>query len=145
MYRAIPGGGPGMEDQMSDYYSATEDRTMPMVVYALYFGGFLTGGLTAIVGLIIAYAQQASAGPVSHSHYTFLIRTFWLGLAWSIAWALVFAISIPFSVILIGIPFLLLAKLMLALGAVWYAVRLILGVVHLSSDRPYPRPYAVLA
>jgi uncharacterized membrane protein len=130
---------------MSDYYSATEERTMPMVVYGLYLGGYVTCGLTSVVGLILAHAQQATAGPISHSHYTFLIRTFWLGLAWSIAWALVFAISIPFSFILIGIPFLLLAKLMLGVGAIWYGVRLVVGMVHLANDRPHPRPYAVLA
>ena len=129
---------------MSDY-SATEDRTMPMVIYGLYFAGFLTCGLTTIVGLVMAMGQRAHAGPVAESHYTLLIRTFWLGLAWSVAWGLVFLISIPLSFILIGIPFLILAKLMLSLGVVWYAVRLIVGLVHLSSDRPYPRPYAVLA
>jgi uncharacterized membrane protein len=134
-----------MEGQMSSDYSATEDRTMPMVVYGLYFGGYFTGGLTAIAGLIVALSQRATAGPIAQSHYTFLIRTFWIGLVWTIAWALVFAIAIPFSFILIGVPFLLLAKLMLAVGAVWYAVRLIVGIVHLSSDRAYPRPYAVLA
>ena len=129
---------------MTDY-SAMEDRTMPTVVYGLYFAGFLTCGLTSIVGLFMAMSQRAMAGPVAESHYTFLVRTFWLGLVWSVAWGMVFLISIPLSFILIGIPFLILAKLMLSLGVVWYAVRLIIGVVHLSSGRPYPRPYAVLA
>jgi len=128
---------------MSDY-SVPEDRTMTGVTYGLYFGGFVTGGLTTIAGLILAYAQQATAGPVARSHNTFLIRTFWLGLAWSVAWALVLVVSIPFSFILIGIPFLMLAKLMLALGVVWYLVRLIAGAVALANGQDYPRPYAVL-
>ncbi len=129
---------------MSDY-SVPEDRTMPGVVYGLYFGGFLTGGLTTIAGLIVAYAQRATAGPIASSHYIFLSRTFWMGLVWSIAWAIVFAVSVPLSFILIGIPGLFLAKGMLALGAVWYGVRLVLGVIQLANGQPYPRPYAILA
>jgi len=129
---------------MSDY-SVPEDRTMPGVTYGLYFGGFVTGGLTTIAGLILAYAQRATAGPMAHSHYTFLTRTFWLGLAWTVAWGLVWLISIPLSFILIGIPFLLLAKLALALGVVWWLVRLIMGAVCLADGREYPRPYAILA
>jgi uncharacterized membrane protein len=130
---------------MSDYWSPTEDRTMPAVVYGLYGLGFVTAGLTAIAGAVIAHANQGAAGPVAQSHYTFLIRTFWLGLAWMIAWAAVFVVAIPFSFILIGIPFLILAKIALCAGAVWYGVRLIVGAVHLSSDRPYPHPWTVLA
>jgi uncharacterized membrane protein len=102
--------------------------------------GFVTGGLTAIAGAVIAHAQRGTAGRWRKATNTFLIRTFWLGLAWMIAWAAVFVVAIPFSFILIGIPFLILAKIALCAGAVWYGVRLIVGVVHLSSDRPHPRP-----
>jgi len=129
---------------MSDVTMA-EDRTMPAVVYGLYFLAFATGGLTAVAGVILAYAQRGRSGPLGESHYTFLIRTFWLELAWTVAWLMVLLVSIPLAFVLIGLPFLFMAKGMLALGAVWYAVRLIVGVVHLSGDRPYPRPYAVLA
>ena len=123
---------------------AYEDKTMAVVCYALYLLAFATG-ITAIIGVIIAYTQRPTAGPVMESHYTFLIRTFWLGLAWMIAWAAVFVVAIPFSFILIGIPFLILAKIALCAGAVWYGVRLIVGVVHLSSDRPYPHPWTLMA
>lgn len=130
---------------MTDYYSATEDKTMPVVCYALYLMGFATAGLTSLVGLIIALSQRAASGPMMHTHYTFMIRTFVLGLVWTIAWCLVFAVAIPFSFILIGIPFLLLAKAMLGVGAIWYGVRCILGLVVLSRGEPYPRPEALLA
>ena len=88
-------------------YSATEDRTMPAVAYALYLLAFATG-ITAVIGVILAYANQASAGPAMRSHNTFLIRTFWIGLAWCILAGLVLAVGIPLSFILIGIPLLTL-------------------------------------
>jgi uncharacterized membrane protein len=125
-------------------YGATEDRTMPAVAYALYLLGFVTAGFSAVAGLIVALASQGGAGPMMRSHFTFLTRTFGLGLAWCVFWGLLFAISIPLSLILIGIPLLLLSKLALGLGVVWYGVRCIVGVIFLSQGEPYPRPYSWL-
>lgn len=129
---------------MTDTYAA-EDKTMPAVCYALYLMGFATAGLTSIVGLIIAYAQQSVAGPDMRTHFTFLIRTFWIGLGWAVLAALVFGVGLPLSFILIGIPLLLLAKAMWGIGAIWYGVRCIVGLVYLSRGEPYPRPWAALA
>ena len=130
---------------MTDHldYGATEDRTLPAVTYALYLLAFATG-FTAIIGVIVAYANQASAGPQMRSHYTFLIRTFWIGLVWMILAGMVLGIGIPLSFILIGIPLLILAKVMFALGAAWYGLRCIVGVIYLAQGEPYPRPYAAL-
>jgi uncharacterized membrane protein len=132
---------------MSDYsgHAAIQDRTMPAVTYGLYFGGVATFGLATIAGVIIAHAQRQTADEASRSHYTFLIRTFWLGLAWMIAWSCVLAVAIPFSFILIGIPFAILSGLALKLGVVWYLVRLVVGVVYLARSEPHPRPYSLLA
>jgi uncharacterized membrane protein len=132
---------------MSDYSGyRTEDKTMPWVCYGLYLAGFATAGLTSIVGVILAHAQRGSTGSdLAHSHYTFLIRTFWMGLVWMFAAGMVMGVGIPLSFILIGIPLVILAKLMWTLGAIWYGLRVIMGMVHLSRDEPYPRPYALLA
>ena len=128
---------------MTDTYAA-EDKTMPAVCYALYLIAFATG-ITAIVGLVIAYAQRSAAGPVNASHYTFLIRTFWIGLVLMIAGGVLFGIGAILSVILIGFPIMGLAWLILAGAGVWYAVRCIVGLVYLSRGEGYPRPYALLA
>lgn len=124
-------------------FGAAEDRTMPTVVYVLYLLALATG-FTALIGVVIAYAQQGSAGARSRTHYSFLIRTFWLGLVWMIACGLLLGVAIPLSFILIGIPLLILAKFMFGLGVVWYALRCIVGVIYLARDEPYPRPEALL-
>ncbi|HET6970083.1 MAG TPA: hypothetical protein VFH92_03065 [Phenylobacterium sp.] len=126
------------------YDSYAEDKTMPAVCYALYLLAFVTG-ITGVAGAIVAYAQQGSAGPVMRTHYTFLLRTFWIGLVWMVLAGLVLAVGIPLSFILIGIPLLILAKLMFAVGAVWYGVRCVVGLVYLNRGEPYPRPEALLA
>lgn len=128
---------------MTETYAA-EDKTMPAVCYALYLIAFATG-VTAIVGLVIAYAQRQTAGPTNASHYTFLIRTFWIGLLLMIAGGVIFGFGAILSVILIGFPIMGLAWLVWAGASVWYGVRCVVGLTYLSRGEAYPRPYAVLA
>jgi uncharacterized membrane protein len=130
---------------MTDHldYGATEDRTLPAVTYALYLLAFATG-FTAIIGVIVAYANQGAAGPQMRTHYTFLIRTFWIGLVWCLIAGMTLGVGIPLSFILIGIPLLILAKVMFGLGAVWYGLRCIVGVIYLAQEEPYPRPHALI-
>jgi uncharacterized membrane protein len=131
---------------MSDHasYGATEDKTMAAVCYALYLLAFATG-ITAIIGLVIAYAQRSAAGPTMHSHYTFLIRTFWIGLALMIAGGILFGVGAILSIVLIGFPIMGVAWLILGGATIWYGVRCIIGLVFLSRGEAYPRPYAVIA
>jgi len=123
-------------------YPATEERALPAVVYALYILG-LFHGLTLFIGLIMAYVLRGGAGPVMASHYTWLIRTFWISLIWGVIGAGVVLVSIPFAIILIGIPFLWLGGL-ICLGAWLYAMaRSIIGAVRLAEGAPIPRPEAL--
>ena len=133
-------GGP---DYGGPDYGATEDRTLPAVCYGLYLLAFATG-FTGIIGVILAYANRREASPRMGSHYAFLIRTFWIGLVWMLLSGMILGVGIPLSFILIGIPLLILAKLMFAVGAVWYGLRCVVGVIYLSRGEPYPRPYAFL-
>src|SRR5436190_1176560 len=86
-------------------YPTTEDRAMPAVVYVLYILG-LFHGLTLIVGLIMAYVLRSGAGPVMASHYTYVIRTFWVSLIWGIVGGAIMLVSIPLMLVLIGFPLL---------------------------------------
>jgi uncharacterized membrane protein len=125
-------------------YGAVDDRTMPAVVYGLYLLAFATG-VTAIVGVILAYVNRDAASPKMRTHYVFLIRTFWMALGWCVLGLLLFAVGLPLSVVLIGLPLLALSWVIWALVGVWYAVRLVIGVIYLARDEPYPRPYSLLA
>lgn len=125
-------------------YGGPEDKTMILVVYALYLLGFLTGGLTTLIGLVMAYVLKGGAGERGRSHYVFQIRTFWISLIWlAVAGALI-VVGLPLSIILIGIPLLLLAKLIFVVAAIWYGVRCIVGLIAAAQDQPYGRPRAWL-
>ena len=130
-----------MTDRLS--YAAVEDRTMPAVAYALYLIG-IANGLTVLIGLVIALANRRRAGARMRTHYTLLIRTCWLWLAWMIVGGALILWGALFSVILIGLPFLGLGWAIVGLVHVWFAVRVILGVIYLARDEPYPRPYSWL-
>jgi uncharacterized membrane protein len=131
-----------MTDHVS--HAASEERTLPAVVYGLYLLG-LSHGLTILIGLILAYANRDNAGPRMRSHYIFQIRTFWLSIGWFIVGlALVFWGGV-FSFVLVGVPFFLLGLAICGAVWLWFLVRTILGVVYLSRGEAYPRPYAWIA
>jgi uncharacterized membrane protein len=127
-----------------DTPAAAEDRTLPAVCYALYLIG-LTHGLTTIIGLIIAYASRDQAGPKMYSHYTWLIRTFWVTIGGFLAGGALLIVGIPLSIVLVGIPLVVLGGILMTCAWIFMAVRLILGVLYLARDEEYPRPYAVIA
>ena len=101
------------------------DNTLVVVVYALYGVGYFTG-ISALIGVIIAYAQVDSADAVLRSHYRFQIRTFWIGL-------LYLAIGIALCVVVIGI-------LVLAWWFIWSLVRIVKGFLLVNEHKPIVNP-----
>jgi uncharacterized membrane protein len=123
-----------------DDFDATEDRALPGIAYALFLLGLVSFGFTAVAGVILAYVSRAPASPQPRSHYAFLIRTFWVGLGCVALWACLLWAGAPMGSSVIGAGLSLLGKLVLSLGAIWYGVRCVVGVVFLARGQPYPRP-----
>jgi uncharacterized membrane protein len=88
------------------------------LIYILYLCALLVG-VTMLIGLILAYMNRAKAPDWLQTHYTFLIRTFWIG-------GLYFAICFVTSFILVGL------LLFLVLFA-WFIVRLLRGMQALGQ------------
>lgn len=118
---------------------AHEDRTIPAVVYALYFLG-LAYGVTALIGAAIAWANLNSAGPKMRTHYVYQIRTLWMGAAWALLGGALILIGFPLSFILIGIPIVQLGFAIVSLICVWAFARCVAGAIYLSQDQAHPRP-----
>ena len=97
----------------------------PKLVYILYFLGFVIA-ITTLAGLIVAYLKRGEAGAIARTHYTFLIRTFWIGLLFSVIGAVT-------TMILIGF-------LIIAATVVWALIRLIKGFMLANEDKPIPDP-----
>jgi len=103
-----------------------DDKTLPAVVYALNLAGLVTGGLTSVVAVALAYVSRKGAPEWLQSHYLFQIRTFWLSLLIGLIGGLLSFVGIGFLVLL-------------ALG-VWIAVRSIMGLSWLLKGQAYPTP-----
>ncbi len=65
--------------------AASDERQLPLIVYVLFLLGFLTAWITPIVGVVIAYMNRDTAPEWLKSHYTFQVRTFWIGLVCGLA------------------------------------------------------------
>lgn len=120
------------------------------IVYALHALGLALGafgaasvlgsflfGWPSIIAVIINYVKRGEArGTWLESHFTWQIRTFWFALAWAVLVALV---SIPLSVILIGIGTWIAGMFVLGLWAIYRIAR---GWLRLKGHQPMPNPTA---
>jgi uncharacterized membrane protein len=91
-----------------------DQQSIVKVVYILYLVSLVTGGLTAIVGVVLAYFYQGSSDEPMQDHFRFQIRTFWMALLYSF----ICGATIP---VLIGFVFTIVLL-------VWMIVRCIKGL-----------------
>ena len=122
----------------------TDARTMVLIIYGLFLAGILTGGLTSIVGVVLAYMGRSSAPAWAATHYEFQIRTFWLTLLAAAALVVFAVAAVPLVLVLVGLAMLLLVGPLCVVLGVWYAVRCVVGLVRALDGRPYPNPQSLL-
>ena len=85
---------PQSSDSPSGYVEPGKDNVQ--LIYILYLVGFVIG-ITVLIGVIMAYINRGQASNWARSHYTYLIRTFWIGLLYGIASFLLAFIIIGFA------------------------------------------------
>lgn len=106
--------------------SNTPDPVMGHITYGLYAIGFLNG-LTAIIGVVIAYVRRPDVkGTYLESHFTYLIRTFWISILYGI---------ICMLLLVFGIGFILFFAL-----AIWVIYRIVKGWIRLADAKPVDDP-----
>ena len=116
---------------MTDPQTRTTDRWLEpgpanvQVIYILYLAGLVVG-ITGLAGIIIAYMNRGKSEPWLETHYTWLIRTFWIGLAYGLASVLLMVIGIGF--------------LMILATTVWFIVRCVVGMQALGRKEPIKNP-----
>ena len=95
------------------------------ITYGLFALSFLVAP-AAIAGLVVAYIVRADAPDWLKTHYTFLIRTFWIGMLYAVISALAVMIFI--------------GPLMMLGVAVWFLVRVILGWMKMEKNQSIANP-----
>lgn len=131
-------------DSTQPVRTSSDLRVMALVSYGLYFAAFFNG-ITAIIGLVLAYVKRDDArGTAYESHFNNLITVFWvalvaLGLVVGAIWfgvlgALLAADRINPETSLLWVPVAIVGYLLLA---IWYLYRTIVGFVRALEGRPY--------
>lgn len=102
-----------------------QEASAANVIYILYLVGLIVP-LTPLVGVIMAYVNYGDAPDALQTHYRFQIRTFWIGLLYSLIGLLTF-------ILIIGIFWMVFVL-------VWWIVRCVKGMQAISSATPYDDP-----
>ena len=98
-------------------------KQITMVIYALQALGFLTGGVTAIIAIVINYVKRDdAAGTLYQSHFEWQTRTFWWGLLWGVIGMLLVVVVVGFVV--------------LFAAWVWTVYRVVKGWLKLTEGKP---------
>lgn len=102
------------------------DANKPTIVSLLFLASFVTG-ITGLVGIVLAHVWSGEDHePWMSSHYTYLIRTFWIGFLASLG---AFVLS-----------FVLIGMLLFPVIAVWVGVRSVLSLIKAQKQEPMPNP-----
>ncbi len=104
----------------------TANTDMAKIIYVLYLIGLLTGGLTTIVGVVMAYIYRDGAPDWLGTHYTFQIRTFWIMFLYAV-------LSTILTFVFIGV-------LLWFVLLIWWIVRCVKGLKFLDQRVAYPDP-----
>ncbi|WP_417543883.1 DUF4870 family protein [Marinobacter sp.] len=97
-------------------------RNLAVLVYILQGLSFFLGGVTGLVGVIINYVKLDDvAGTWVEPHFRWQIRTFWIGLLWSV-------IGVVTTFIIIG-WFILLGI------SIWLIYRIVKGALALNEGK----------
>ncbi|MEI9990855.1 MAG: hypothetical protein WDM86_12520 [Rhizomicrobium sp.] len=103
---------------------STDTRTLAIIVYGLYIGAVVTGGLAGLVGVILAYIKRdESRGTIWESHFNNAIQAFWI-------WLIMFVVGVATAWIVVGI-------FVIGAAFIYFLYRTIKGLVAAIESRPY--------
>jgi uncharacterized membrane protein len=105
--------------------SKTTTEGTAKIVYILYLVGIVVG-ITAIIGLILAYINRNDAEDWLQSHYQFQIRTFWIGILYTVIGGI--------------LTFIVVGYLVLLFWLIWLIVRCVKGMKYLNENQAHPNP-----
>jgi uncharacterized membrane protein len=110
-------------------------RAAAFAVYGLYLLSIPSFAIFALVGVILALVSREGAEPLARSHLDDQIRVWFIAFWWAVGLAIVGAIGVLLTVVLIGFPILWIVCL-IGLGVMlWFTIKSLLGLLALLDDR----------
>lgn len=124
-----------MTDPRFDASHEAAGKPAAAVAWLLYILSIPSANILVIVGVLVAYAARASATGVARQHLDEQIRFFWSVFWWTIGLWILLGISVLLSLVLIGIPFVMLFGLCLLILHLWFTVKSVIGLLNLLQNR----------
>jgi uncharacterized membrane protein len=100
-------------------------KFVPMAIYICYLASFLAG-ITGLIGVVLAYVNRGTGPAWLETHYHYQIRTFWIGLVFSV-------LGLVLTLVVVG-------WLVVLATAVWLILRCAKGLTWLDRNEPVPDP-----
>ncbi len=111
-----------MSEQLQNPAIAENSKvTTIRIIYILFIVSYFTGGLAALVGVIMAYVNRSSANPFEKEHFNYLIKLFWISFVVMIVAALTWVFVIG---MIIGIVWF-----------IWSLIKIIKGMTRLGEGK----------
>ena len=121
--------------------SATSDeRTLPAVIYGLYLAGFVSGGLTALIGFVMAMALRDEGSAMQQTHYQFQVRSVLILMIVFIAALGLILAGLPLALILVGVLFWIAGGLIIGALGLWFGLRCVVGLARVLKHEAIPQP-----
>ncbi|MFN7109690.1 MAG: hypothetical protein ACK4MY_15830 [Brevundimonas sp.] len=114
----------------------SEGKVGALIAWALFILSIPSFNVLVLVGLVVSYVTRGTATGVARQHIDAQIALFWSVFWWTIAAWVGIVISAFASLVLIGIPFLLLFLLAWFLLSVWFTIKSVIGLLNLLNNKP---------
>ena len=113
----------------------SEGKVAALVAWVLFLLSLPSANILVLIGLVVAYAGRANATGIGRAHIEAQIQLFWSVFWWTIACWIAIAVSAVLSLIVIGVPFLILFGLLWFAITIWFTVKSLFGLLRLLQDQ----------
>lgn len=129
---------------MNNYVDPNNSKSLTLILYILYIVAIFSGGIFALVALVINYVKLDSVrGTIFESHFRWQIRTFWWYLVWTILafvpyFFLFFTMNNANAFAGVAVSATIFCVAVLFISWVWIVYRAIRGIIALNDNQSVP-------
>jgi uncharacterized membrane protein len=117
-------------------HSTTEvGRSSAFIVYALYLLSIPSFAIFALIGVIVALTARGEATGLARSHLDDQVRIWFIAFWWHVGLAIVFAIGLVLTLVLVGFPIIWAVGLGWLILMIWFTIKSLLGLLALLDGR----------
>lgn len=129
---------------MNNDVDPNNSKSLTLILYILYIVAIFSGGIFALVALVINYVKLDSVrGTIFESHFRWQIRTFWWYLIWTLLafvpyFFLFFTMNNANAFAGVAVSATIFCVAVLFISWVWIVYRAIRGIIALNDNQPVP-------